>query len=433
VSRSSRNRRPTPAWKLASTRPAAPAGASPPADAEHEADASASDVSTDVVTDDGAGHDEDVVIDDVADGAALDEEAARDEEEILEEEAVVEKDVVLDDEPHESVADVETVTDDEAYADEHDEQASDEQHDLVDDIAYDDDLAYDDEPADDDRPGRRYGPIESVLRKPRLALVPVIVLVTLAGLAGVMRQPVYTAGAQVIVGGVVRNFEPAQGQVEAIQELTDIYSRLVGSSAHLDEIAQADGGIEVAPGSLTAAPIPGSALIRIEATGTDQAQAVAIADAAATGLVSYVQDLRTEASANSQQLLDQMTVASDELAVAQLDRTAKQNAYEAAVSAGSGIEAAREALAKAEATVATGQLKVEVLRSNYSTTQAAQTGGIAVSVFAAAQPEGGDRTSKLSLYLFAALAIGGLIGMALATLSANHWQLLPSREPSSDA
>jgi hypothetical protein len=389
-------------------------GASPQADAEHEADASASDVSTDVVTDDGAGRDEDVAIDEVADGAALDEEAALGEEEVFEEEVL------------ESVADVETVSDDEAYVDGHD--------DLDGDVAYDDDgLASDDEPADDDQPGRRYGPIESVLRKPRLALVPVIVLVTLAGIAGVIRQPVYTAGAQVIVGGVVRNFEPAQGQVEAIQELTDIYSRLVGSSAHLDEIAQADGGIEVAAGSLTAAPIPGSALIRIEATGTDQAQAVAIADAAATGLVAYVQDLRTEASANSQQLLDQMTVASDELAVAQLDRTAKQNAYDAAVSASSGVEAAREALAKAEAAVATGQLKVEVLRSNYSTTQAAQTGGIAVSVFAAAQPEGGDRTSKLSLYLFAALAIGGLIGMALATLSANHWQLLPSREPSRDA
>jgi len=276
-----------------------------------------------------------------------------------------------------------------------------------------------------------HGPLESIVMRPRIFALPIIVLVTLALLAGFVRKPVYSAESQLIVGSVVRDFQGADGQVQAITQLTDIYSRLVGSSAHMDMVDTALG--ESVPGSaLTAAPIPNSALIRVDATGSTQEQAVARADAASNQLVAYVDQLRADASASGQAQLDQITAASLEVAAATTARASAQAAVTAASAA--SLPAAQQALQQAEATLTTATLKLDTLKANYTTVQQSNSGGIGLTVFAPAGPTGSDRKSTLQIYGIGAILIGGLLGMALATLAANNWQLIPrSKEPETSA
>ncbi len=314
-------------------------------------------------------------------------------------------------------------------------------HEGPDEPAYDDEAAYDDgrhdESAYDEaaagaeppRDGGRYGPLESVMRRPRAAALPVVVCVTIAVLLGLLRPPVYTAEAQLIVGGVVRDYQPAAGQSDAVKELTDIYSRLVGSADHQQRVSEALG-TEVPVGVLSAAPIPDSALIRLEASGSSDQEAIDRANAGADQLAAEVKDLKAQASNADQDLLKQLDQASAALSAAQIDLDAKQAAYNSAVNSGASaaaVENARQAFVAAEGAATTAKLKVDVLSSNYSSSASARSGGIDLAVFSKADVASSDRTKRLALYVFAGLVIGGLLGMALATLVANGWKLLPDR------
>ena len=277
--------------------------------------------------------------------------------------------------------------------------------------------------------GRSYGPMESVARRPLLALLPVLVLVSLAVLYSVARAPVYSAEARLLVGSIVRNYTPAAGLIDANQELTDIYSRLVGSPDHLDLVAQ-ELGAEIPADSLSASPVPESPFIRIEATAGTQEEAIRRADAAAAALAEYAGNLRAEALASDNALLTELNTKSEELAVARLDADAKQATYEAldasAATPAAALEAARVAFVQADASAATRRLEFDALRSRYTASDTATKGGIELEVFSPAQPLGSDRRSTFALNVAIATLVGALIGGALATLSANHWRLLPT-------
>jgi uncharacterized protein involved in exopolysaccharide biosynthesis len=272
-----------------------------------------------------------------------------------------------------------------------------------------------------------HGPLESIVMRPRLFVLPIIVLVTIALLVGFLRPPVYSATSQLIVGSVVRDFQTTDGQVLAIQQLGDIYSRLAGSTAHMEKVDAALG--ETVPNSaISASPIPDSALVRLDATGSSQEEATARGDAGAQQLVAYVEQLRSEATANAEALLSQINAASVEFAAA----TTAQAAAAAVVTNGTSANpaAAQQALQQADAAVTTANLKLETLKSNYTKIQQQNSGGISLSVFSPATPTGSDRKSMLQIYGIGALVLGALLGMALATLSANRWQLIPrSKEP----
>ena len=87
-----------------------------------------------------------------------------------------------------------------------------------------------------DVPSGWHGPLESIVLKPRLFLLPIIVLVTLGVVLAFVRPPVYTAEQQLVVGSVVRNYQIDVGQGQAVTDLTDIYSRLVGSGDHITQV-----------------------------------------------------------------------------------------------------------------------------------------------------------------------------------------------------
>lgn len=276
---------------------------------------------------------------------------------------------------------------------------------------------------------RSYGPMESIARRPLLALAPVLVLVTLAAALGVLRAPVYTAEARLLVGSLARNFTPADGLVAANQELTGIYSRVVGSPEHLELTAQ-ELGQDVPADAVDASPVPESPFIRVEATGDTQEQAVERADAAAAALATYGAELRGQAVARDDDLLAELTTKSEELTQARLTRDTREEAYNDLVDSASpsaaALESARVALVEAEGALASTELEFDALREQYNASDTSTRGGIELNEFSAAEPKGSDRRSTFVLYVAAAALIGGLIGAALATLSANHWRLLPT-------
>lgn len=277
---------------------------------------------------------------------------------------------------------------------------------------------------------RRYGPLESIMLKPRIFALPIVILLTAAVVVGFVRKPVYTAESQLIVGSVVRDYQVNDGQAQAVKDLTDIYSRLVGSAAHLAKV-EAALGTSVPTGSLTAAPIANSPLIRLEATGASQQEAVDRTQAGAEQLVAYVDQLRSDSSASGEILLQQISDASTEAASAAAEQARANTVLNAAAAA--DRPAALTQLQQADAALTTANLKLETLKSNYQTVQAANSGGIGLTVFAPASPVGSDRKSQLVIYVIGSVLIGGLLGMALATLSANGWKLLPQDEETEPA
>lgn len=328
----------------------------------------------------------------------------------------------------------EAVTDEAAVATEpeHDVVAEPE-HDVAQEEAEPSDGATDDAPAPPEgptpggSPTRWYGPIESVVRRPRLALIPVLVLVTLAAAYALLKPPTYKASSTLIVGSVVRDYQPAAGQTQANQELTEIYSRLAGSSDHMNRVRQ-ELGRAVPDGSITASPVPNTPFVQLEATANSQAEAVARADAGAKALVALVSDLKGQANTKDQQALSQIDAANNELANAQLDQTAAQTAYNNAVAANAGQTAltnARTALVDAQTRVLNAQLQVDALSSRYTSAQSTSSGGVELNSFGAAQPMGSNRSSTLIMSVLVAGIVGALIGMALATLAANDWHILP--------
>ncbi len=266
-------------------------------------------------------------------------------------------------------------------------------------------------------PNEWHGPLESITMRPRLFIFPIILLVTLALIAGFVRKPVYTASAQLIVGSVVRDFQLNDGQAAAINDLTDIYSRLVGGS---DFMAKVDdtAGEPVPVQAFTAAPIPDSSLIRLDAEGSDQQQAIDRADTGADALAAYVKDLQADSVESSQAKLREVEDAQKRLTAAQA-----QAAQLRAAAGGADTAPVQEA----DAAAATIQVEVNTLQDNYRLLQQT-SGGIGLEKFGSAQPLGSDRKSTLQIYGIAGLLIGALLGMALATLSANRWKLLPTPE-----
>lgn len=80
-----------------------------------------------------------------------------------------------------------------------------------------------------------------------------------------------TAESRLVVGDQSVRAQSVPGYALATQQLAATYSRLIGSAAANDAI--------------TASPIPDSAIIRVRATGDDEASAIAAADQAAATLI----------------------------------------------------------------------------------------------------------------------------------------------------
>ena len=261
-------------------------------------------------------------------------------------------------------------------------------------------------PPPPERPFR--GPLESALRHPFLAIVPVVVLVGVAAAIGLTRDPTYTAEARISVGRVDVPAYTLQGVIIGNGTLASGYSRTIDAEPVVGPAGNAVGlSPSQARDRLSASPIPETTLIRVEADGPNQKDAVKLANAGSRSLINYVEDLNREQESSG--LLRQFRVARAraERAKTTLDRLLEDP------------RPSRAALEKARLNLATAQLESETIGNQYRATQGGPESQDLLQFVAPAAEATSDRRSTFERLLLIGLAAGVLVGLALALLREN--------------
>jgi len=260
-------------------------------------------------------------------------------------------------------------------------------------------------------PGR-VGLGEAIRRYPLALAIPLVVLGIGGAAVGLGKTTSYTATAQVVINQPLALNAAAAlpGEVEAAQALAANDSRLIRAQEVVDPLAAefhtSTGEIAL---SLSATPIPNSALIRIEAEADSAAGAVRLANAAAAQFSAYVtKQLQTDTEA--------------ERMLALYKRAAL--AYAHAVGAQRGVEkqvnASAETVAHASAAVAAAQLREQALSAQYQSLVQSHATAPTISPFLLSVGAVSDRRSHLEIYALAGVFAGAVIGAALAVALANR-------------
>jgi capsular polysaccharide biosynthesis protein len=255
------------------------------------------------------------------------------------------------------------------------------------------------------------GPLEAFLRHPVLTLLPAILLVAGAVGLGTQRDPEYKSHARITVGNTNVNAFLIEKVVAGNQAIAGSYARAIAARPVAIAAAR-DAGIS--PGQaadrLDASQVPGSTLISVQAKGSSPRAAVALANAGATNLITYVRRVNE----------------TDEP-----DRLFKQ--YQKAQAAARRAERRTIALlrrddnsrAAAEAKVAQdlARLKAEDLANRYRAASAEAEAASRLTLIAPAADADSDRREVLEQLLIVSIVGGLVLGFALALLRAN-WRLL---------
>jgi uncharacterized protein involved in exopolysaccharide biosynthesis len=238
----------------------------------------------------------------------------------------------------------------------------------------------------------------------------VVALATITfGVAGVIvgggATPTYTADAQLNVGGGDLTSQSIPGYAVGVQSLASAYSRAISADAIVSrtatQVRRAPGDVR---GSLAASPIPESPIIRVEATGSSERAAVALANAGAQQLIAYVTE-RAPASDAGDALLRSFRAASARLAAAQRTLGEAKN----------GNDAKR--LEDAQAAVDVAQLQTRTLADQYAASAASTSSESGViHVLAAAATAASDRRPTIEKLGLAGVIAGFVLGCALALL-----------------
>jgi hypothetical protein len=255
------------------------------------------------------------------------------------------------------------------------------------------------------------GPLESVLRNPILAIVPVVVLV-LAGLAfGLLRSPVYDAEARINVGRIDVPAYTLQGVTIGNSTLAASYSRALAAAAVINRAArQAGVPVGEARANLTASQVPRSTLIQVEATGDSSGEAQQLANSAALALINYVTRLnvRQQQSRSLGRFRRARVVA--ERARTRLLRIERDRP---------GSRAAQRARVR----FATAELNARSIGGRVIGATAAPSAENLLQLVVPAATAGSDRSSVLQQSLLIGLVAGLVLGFALALLRSN-WALV---------
>lgn len=260
------------------------------------------------------------------------------------------------------------------------------------------------------------GPIESVLRHPLLAVLPVVLLVAAAVAVGLLREPLYSAEARISVG---RTDVPAYTLQEVVlgnATLAASYARAFEAPQVIAAGARAAGISEdEARERVFGSQVPQSTLIRIDAEGESVREARDLANGVAEGLIDYVRVLNVRQQ-------DSRLIERYRRAQRRTDRARRR--YQAALRDGSERSRAAE---QARLDLLTAQLRSQTL-----STRVVQTGATpaqnALQLVVPAASASSDRDSVLGRLVLIALAAGVLLGIALALLRANAGLLRARRE-----
>jgi uncharacterized protein involved in exopolysaccharide biosynthesis len=246
------------------------------------------------------------------------------------------------------------------------------------------------------------------------------ILLAAAGVAiGYERQPVYTATSTVQVGQVNPNSPGFSGFAQSATALAATYSRAINANGVLSIVHEKTGlSPQQAASRLTATPIPDGAAFSVIATGPSSHAAVHLANVASAAMVSYeaANSSRGNASgSNAAALYSQYRAETRLLA---RDKAIVQKLQNQQSLTGTGTSNPTDPkLIQAQSNADVAQGHANALAAAY--TQALenqQPPGTLLAPLASALSSSSDRKHKLELFGFAGLAIGLLIGGAVAIL-----------------
>jgi capsular polysaccharide biosynthesis protein len=241
-----------------------------------------------------------------------------------------------------------------------------------------------------------------------LAIAPVIVLVAVAGFIAMKRTPTYTAQSQLTLGQLDVAAQ-APSYVTAAQGLAATYARAI----HAGDVTNAAGkALHIPPlqasSRLQASPVGNTPLFFINATGHSEKSAVKLANVASHALVRYVSHLNQSAAAGGKALASYKRASRSQHRW-QIEAGLAQQAY------GKNPTAAnRRALQNASQNRDQASLRAQVLAQVYANAKRTGATSNVLQVLAPATNASSDRDSMLQKLMFAALAAGIAIGIALA-------------------
>jgi hypothetical protein len=255
-------------------------------------------------------------------------------------------------------------------------------------------------------PEGRFTVLTALRRHAIIALLPVLLLVAAAVALGLERKPNYTSEARLNVGGLNLTQQSIEGYVTAVQALAVAYSRAIDAEGVVRPVARKTG---LSPlyvvEHVSATPIQGSPVVRIQAKGKEKAQVVRLADVSADSLVKYAIELNA-GRATSKQMLKRFLAASKRLqhVNASRDRAAKKNS--------DNLRALQTQSDVADLRMRTAGILFQQSQSGQAMTELVQK-------LAPAGLPTSDRKSVLQKYVAAAALAGILIGVGLAVARAN--------------
>jgi capsular polysaccharide biosynthesis protein len=241
-------------------------------------------------------------------------------------------------------------------------------------------------------------------------IIILAVLGALAGAAfGLLRPVTYEAAATLQVGQVNPNSPGFASYTQSSSSLATAFSRAIAAAPVLKQVndklhlAKAK-----ASANLSSEAIPLSPAFRVIATGPSAAEAMRLANVAATGVVTYVNHSNS-ANPEAASLLSAYRRASLELSKA-TDEVAQLGSLEA--------KAAQSA----------AKIKLKAIASAYIATVGSQPPREGfISLLAGATSATSDRKSRVELYGFLGLLLGGLIGCCIAVLRERRLDDPPSQ------
>jgi capsular polysaccharide biosynthesis protein len=220
------------------------------------------------------------------------------------------------------------------------------------------------------------------------------------------RGPVYSAEARMSVGRVDVATQSIPGFSTASQLLADSYSRAIIANKVVQATADKTGvPVATVADHLTASPIPESGTVRVRATAHDPAQAVAVANAGADALSSYVRELN-KFNPDADRLLKSYQTASRKHAIA----VAKRQKLK--------LRTPPAKIAKADALAAQTLLEQQTAGDLYRASQAGQAAPNVLQVLAYSARAKSDKSSFEQRAAFAGAVGGLLVGLFFAMVIA---------------
>jgi uncharacterized protein involved in exopolysaccharide biosynthesis len=233
-----------------------------------------------------------------------------------------------------------------------------------------------------------------------------------------VKTPTYNAEMRLVVGKTAQlsNLASVPGLDAAGQSLASSYSRLVDTDEVQAATAKKMGG--ALNGSISASPIPDSAVVRLDASAPSQERAIALSKAGSAALVDAVNKLNDDQNKSADAILKQYEAANQIRLAAQSQVNQLQGQYNAQAAAGAGAAALNTLQTQIEAAqskVDSANVKTQALQAAYEgvfnpttiNTQIIQPAG-------APKATGSNRRSTLEAGVLIGLVAGGLLGLGLA-------------------